>query len=262
MIKLIATDIDGTLIKESSAELYPEIHDEIRRLLDMGIMFCAASGRQYGSASRLFGPVKDELIYIVDNGAHVRYKGEDLIIKPMDMDEVKEIADDIRAFGNMEIVSSTTEGCFLETNDKDFCDLIMNSYHNVAHIVDDITDVGLPIIKLAAYQKGSIFDNARDFIMPKWRDRCRCVISGKTWVDFMDFSVDKGNALCYLQNKYNISPEETMAFGDNENDMGMLRAAKYSYAVDTAMDPIKECAAYTCPGYEQRGVLEVLKGIK
>ena len=47
MIKLIATDVDGTLVKESAPDIYPEILSLIREWTDRGGFFCVASGRQY-----------------------------------------------------------------------------------------------------------------------------------------------------------------------------------------------------------------------
>ena len=49
MIRLIASDVDGTLIKDSTPDLYPEMVRAIRELKKRGILFCAASGRQYES---------------------------------------------------------------------------------------------------------------------------------------------------------------------------------------------------------------------
>ena len=57
MIKLIASDIDGTLVKEGSHEIDPAYYDVIRELKEAGIIFCACSGRQYHSMMELFKPV-------------------------------------------------------------------------------------------------------------------------------------------------------------------------------------------------------------
>ena len=54
MIKLIASDIDGTLIPDSTPDLYPEIEEEIRSLVRRGVLFCAASGRQLTSIRNVF----------------------------------------------------------------------------------------------------------------------------------------------------------------------------------------------------------------
>ena len=58
----------------------------------------------------------------------------------------------------------------------------------------------------------------------------------------MDASVDKGNALKVIQDFLGVSREETMAFGDNDNDLGLLAAAGESYAVANARDSVKKQA--------------------
>ena len=69
MIRLIASDIDGTLLQNGAAEIPPEIFDHIRRLEKKGVLFCPASGRQYTSLRRLFAPVADRVPFLRDGPA-------------------------------------------------------------------------------------------------------------------------------------------------------------------------------------------------
>ncbi len=73
MIKLIATDIDGTLVKDGSLLIDPEYMSVIDRLIDKkGIIFVVCSGRQFSSEFKLFAPIKHKLLYITDGGTVVR----------------------------------------------------------------------------------------------------------------------------------------------------------------------------------------------
>ena len=63
MIKLAASDLDGTLL-DSSGRLPSEIFPLIEELYEKGITFCAASGRQLVSLEKLFAPVRDKIIFI------------------------------------------------------------------------------------------------------------------------------------------------------------------------------------------------------
>ena len=56
-IRLICSDIDGTLLQYGKKELEDEIFEQIRELHRRGILFCPASGRQYTSLRKLFAPV-------------------------------------------------------------------------------------------------------------------------------------------------------------------------------------------------------------
>ena len=66
MIKLIASDLDGTLLQNGAQRLNPEVFDMIRTLKSHGILFTAASGRQYTNLRRLFAPVKDDIAYVAE----------------------------------------------------------------------------------------------------------------------------------------------------------------------------------------------------
>ncbi len=64
-----------------------------------------------------------------------------------------------------------------------------------------------------------------------------------------------------MQGMLGISPQETMAFGDQMNDFEMINQAYYSYAMDNAIDEIKQIARYTAPSNKDFGVVSVLKDV-
>ena len=68
----IATDIDGTLLKDGTLMIDPEYMTVIEKLTSKGIIFVACSGRQFISERKLFAPVCDKLLYITDGGTVVR----------------------------------------------------------------------------------------------------------------------------------------------------------------------------------------------
>lgn len=260
-IHMVVSDIDGTLVKDSSPEVYPEMIDAIRQLRKMGILFCIATGRQYYSVRHMFQEVADDIIYLCENGAHVVYNGQDLHIKEMKGDIVRELLLELRQYrGRFGLVISTPKGCYLERPSEDFETLIRESYHNKYQLTDDFLKEDVPCIKMAIYQKGSIREFGEGEVIPRWKDRVKACMAGEEWVDFMDAHVDKGKALQFLQEYFGISREETMVFGDNANDIGMLTAGGESYAVENAREEVRENAKYTCPGYQEKGVYTVIAG--
>ena len=78
MIKLVVTDIDGTLLPEGTDHLNPELFEVIRALKKNGIQFAVGSGRQYMSMRYLFQPVLDDVIFNAENGSNVMYHGKNL----------------------------------------------------------------------------------------------------------------------------------------------------------------------------------------
>lgn len=260
MIRLIASDIDGTLIKDSTPDMYPEMFQIIRELKEKGIVFCAASGRQYASVRRVFHEVADDIAYIVENGAHIRYQGKDISITPMKREHVEGIMAMLRPYyGECETVISTAKGSLIESKNQEFLDLLTYGYRNSFRQVEDVLAEDEEIIKIAIYHKGSIRELGENTLIPAWKDKVKACMAGDEWVDFMDASVDKGNALKVLQNYLGIDKSQTMAFGDNNNDIGMMLAAGESYAVENAVEEVKKAAGNICPGYEDKGVYHIIK---
>ena len=260
MIKLIASDIDGTLIEESTPDLYPEMAEEIRSLAARGVLFCATSGRQLPSVKNVFRDVADQICYIVENGAHIHYQGKDLSVTPMKREYAQEIVGQLRALGpGFDFVVSTPQGSLIESKNQEFLDLMTNGYHNSYRQVEDVLKEDVVILKIAASHEGSIRELGERELIPEWKDRVQVCVAGEEWVDFMDRSVDKGNGLAWIQSRFGILPEETMAFGDNTNDIGLMKAAYYSYAVENARPEVKEAARFSCPSYERKGVLQAIR---
>ena len=75
MIRLIASDLDGTLLQKGTQSLTPDVISFIERLYtEYGIIFVAASGRQYPNLVRLFGSASKYMAFICENGAAVFYQ--------------------------------------------------------------------------------------------------------------------------------------------------------------------------------------------
>lgn len=259
-IRFVATDIDGTLVKESSPEVDELIPEMLHKLSEKGILCCVASGRQYHSIRNMFREVADEIVYIAENGAHIVYKGQDLSVTTMQKEQSEAIIRKMRSYGKeYDFVISTPKGSLLETGNEEFVRMIRDGYRNKMEVVEDVLSEKPEVIKAAMYHKGSVREVAQKELIPVWKDEVKVCMAGEEWVDFMDKSVDKGNAIAFVQNYFGISPQETMTFGDNENDIGLMEAAAESYAVDNAREPVKKAARHRCPDYTKKGVYETLR---
>lgn len=165
----------------------------------------------------------------------------------------------LRTFYNTcDVVVSSTEGSLLETHNEKFLDFFAKGYHNKYRIVEDVLATGEDIMKIAIYQEHSIRELGENILIPQWQDKVKTCMAGEEWVDFMDASVDKGNALKVIQEYLGVTAKETMAFGDNDNDIGMLEAAGESYAVESARDSVKAKAKHVCPSYHEKGVYQII----
>ena len=107
MIRLIASDIDGTMVPDSSDYIHPGYYDAVRALKKKGITFCACSGRQFHSMQQLLAPVAEDIYFITENGTLVRTKDRILRSWAVDPDYYVTLLQDMRAIeGASAVVSS------------------------------------------------------------------------------------------------------------------------------------------------------------
>lgn len=233
MIKLIASDIDGTLLQNDVRELSPRIIEQIQTLSDKGVLFVAASGRQLANLERLFAPVKDKIAYIAENGALVVYRGKIILKKTIEHELGRRILLDIRQRDNCEILLSGRNTSYLEPKTQEYEERMRHFVKNNVTVVPDITRVQEPFLKISVYEKAGI-EHSMEYFKRKWGNEVTVVTSGYLWLDMMAPDVNKGLAMKFLLKHLHISPDEAAAFGDNYNDIEMLDAVRYSYAMESA----------------------------
>ncbi len=137
-------------------------------------------------------------------------------------------------------------------------DLVRKGYKSIIHVEEDVLVKERMVNKMAIYHKTDILKIADDMIQ-RWSDRMYCTLAGEIWLDFLNRDASKGNAIRSIQETLGISPEETMVFGDNFNDIKMFHSAKESYAVGNAVEAVKKEAKYVTDTNVNDGVLKVLK---
>ena len=120
MIKLIASDLDGTLLHNGAQQLTPRTIELIRALTRKGIRFIAASGRQYDNERRLFAPIRDEISYIAENGSLCVHRGEVISRGIIPDDLAYRIMRDIKKNPDYEIVVSREDTCLIEDRCPEF----------------------------------------------------------------------------------------------------------------------------------------------
>lgn len=261
MIKLIATDVDGTLVEDGSGNLNPEYFPVIEELMKQGIHFVVASGRAKSSISSLMKPIVDKITMIAEGGSYICTQNEDLLFYPIPMEMVKELIVDIRNLTNCEIMISSPKQCYVETNDQDFIQWMEQDYGFCVKRVKDLLEIDDCIVKVSLYHKINAGKEAEKGLKEKWKERLHLAEAGYEWVDCIMPNANKGIALSYLQEKYGITKEETMVFGDNYNDLEMLEQATYSFAVANARKEVKEKANYITDTNINHGVLQILKQV-
>ena len=96
MIKLITSDMDGTLLNDKG-EFAPDFFDVLKKLSNKNIKFAVASGRSCYALEKVFGIHKKDVLYISDNGGHIKSEDTEEIILPMNKDEVFSTIESVKA---------------------------------------------------------------------------------------------------------------------------------------------------------------------
>ncbi len=264
MIRLIASDVDGTLIPEGTPAIHPDFFQVIRDLKERGITFVAASGRSYGSVRSVFEEVADDIYFISNNGGILCYQGQVRKMYPLEEEMILAIITYFREMKEKHEVFyllTTEEQDYTECDDKEMMDWIRNGYKVKVDWMKDACEVKQPLVKMSIYFKNIDAMVMAEEAKARFGDRISIMASGEHWIDFVNKDAQKGNALREIQSELGITEEETMAFGDNDNDISLLLAAKESYAVSGAREAVKEIVRYVLPDTTTETVLNVVKGL-
>lgn len=239
MIKLVASDLDGTLLLNGAQSVEDSMFETIGKLLDRGILFAPASGRQMTSLKLLFAPVAEELVYISENGALVSYKGKTIAKTPMKRELALEIIEDVLTQDYCEVLVSGEKTAYIKPKTKEYHDRMTKVVNYHTTLVSDFSEIQEDILKVAVCDLSGI-EHSKEHFFKRWGNEAAVVVSGSLYLDFMDLQVSKGNAMKQIQQSMNILPEECMAFGDNYNDIPMLDSVGHAYVMEKAVDDIKK----------------------
>ncbi len=260
MIKLIACDLDGTLL-DGNHEITNDNRQVIEELKEKDIPFVIATGRIYPSAAVFSKDLELTTPIIACNGAVIKDPIADRILYhfPVATDSMLEM---IRICKKHDIYFHiyTLDTVYAERNER-----LILEYNEWKEkdperclvktaVVSDI----VPIIKENVVYKLGIFvdeDGAEEAYeeLVKIPGITSC-FSLSTLVDLFNEEASKGVAVGKLSEMYGFRKEEVMALGDNENDISMLKHAGLGIAMNDAREQVKAAANEVTESNENSGV--------
>ena len=146
MIKLIASDMDGTLLNDKN-EIHEEFYKVFQELKNKNIIFAAASGRQYYNLAKRFEKIKDDMMFIAENGTFVVYKGEELLLNALDKETAIELIKIGRHIKESYVVLCGKKSAYIESKDERLIKEV-EKYYEKYKIVNDLTKVEDDILKV------------------------------------------------------------------------------------------------------------------
>jgi len=155
------------------------------------------------------------------------------------------------------VVLCGKKGAYIKKSSEAFVAQLAVYYHQFRMVEDLTTFEDDEFMKIAVYHKGG----SEPYMYPKVKHLegdFLIKISAENWLDISLPGTHKGSALAQLQKEFNITKEETVAFGDYNNDLEMLNLAKYSFAMANAHPDVKAAANYSTKSNDDRGVEHII----
>lgn len=249
-IKLIASDLDGTLLLNGAQKCEESLFPVIERLVERGIYFVPASGRQYVSLQKLFAPVKDRLMYLCENGSLVMYLDQVLVKRQFEDALAIELSHAIMEREECEVLISGERTCYVIPKRQEFVRHLREDVGNQVSVIDAPERIEEPMIKVSFWAPADKLAQTAAALEPKFKGRCLMMTSGTEWIDFAPEGTSKGDALKSIGERLGIAPEEMMAFGDNENDRTMLELVGNPYIMERCNPSIMDIPANRCSRVE------------
>ncbi|AND42534.1 Cof-type HAD-IIB family hydrolase [Cytobacillus oceanisediminis] len=283
MIKCIASDMDGTLLT-ATQKITPENIEAIKTAQEKGVEVVIATGRSYFEASFVLDEAGISCPIICANGAEVRAAdGKVVSSNPLDKDLAKKAAY-ILVQNNVYFEVYTNQGTYTIDEDRGvsiIVDIFLSG--NPEADIDEVTKAaeerfikGL-VRKVNSYDelfnsdehqiyKLLAFSFEPDFLVSAKEDLLKLEgmavsSSGDENLELTSVNAQKGIALEAFVKERGISLLETMAIGDNYNDLSMFKRAGRSVAMGNADDIIKaQCDAVTSAN-EDSGVAKAIREV-
>ena len=263
MYRVVAADLDGTLLR-SDKTISEETIGELRRITEKGVFFIPSTGRTHRELPGALRKLPFLRYALCCNGGAVydyreqRYIYEETI--PYDL--ALEVLEYTKTIPVYESVVVNGERICKGKDDGSICEYIRK--RAVKDILFNFT--GASDVKKAFAAKHSdsqkmllyLDDRAdRETVIRGLRERfpqLEVSSSGPVYIEVNVKGVDKGKALTRFCKMQNIPVEESVAFGDAENDLTMLDAAGLAVVMENGTDEAKRHADMVCPSNDEDGV--------
>jgi len=245
-VRMIAIDLDRTLLRDDKtiSEYSVKVLKECQA---RGIIVAFATARSVDGSKRFVEQIKPDAV--VNNGGSLVFAGDVVIYRrPMSVETTNTLLRLLHSAGKSVgyITTETNKGYFVNIPKEKYWTHSPPAIH-----VDFEKDLDAEAFKVVAEVFDSEISKAAISALPLIN-----VIeyTGEEFVQFFDKEAGKLQGVTALATHYNIALEEVAAFGDDYNDLEMLKGCGIGVAMDNAIDEAKAIADYICDTNENDGV--------
>ena len=258
-IKLIATDMDGTFLRSDNSYDVERFKKVLAHMKKNGCKFVVASGNQYYQLRDFFPGYYDELSFVAENGAFVKDGTEMIFAADIPKATIDFVIDVCRKYEDVEILVNGLRKAYVERSERqEFFDF-MSIYCHQIEWIDDLENIDDQFLKMTAIVPDEKTEFYYEAFCQKLQGRIIPTTSGHGSIDLIVPGCHKASGLKRLTERWQISSEQCVAFGDGGNDIEMLQYCGKSYAMENAPQNVKDSAKYICESNDNDGVLNTLE---
>ena len=257
-IKLIVVDMDGTFLNDDS-----QFNSETFQLLkencaDQDIRFVFCTGKQCERVENIVGDLATNTFIVGDSATRIKYNGDFIYNAEIENQKAKEIIDTIREIDDTQTILACSEtGAYVLDNISESEKKHVHGSYQHVNYIKDYNDIAEDLLKITVHDASGHCKETADRLKHFEKD-VYIVASDEAWIDIADLGVNKGTTINRIQNLLQITPAETIAFGDGYNDLDLFKAAKYKVAMDNAYPELKKEANLIAINNNEDGVVQTL----
>lgn len=277
-LKLIATDMDGTLLTDSEKTFDHEFFARLlNRMDEHDIQFVVASGNQFPKLLQYMEEFQGKnILYIAENGGYIAREDRDILVSAFSPETVAAVVKVLDCFPDVGFIISAHEGAYLireraepitrivrehldflgaeVPQELDYLSFI-NRFYPGTRVINSLEEMGdAAVVKFALQTHRRDIDNILKELVKLLPANVVPVASGFGAIDLVVRGVNKGSALKWVGQELGIAADEMIAFGDNSNDLEMLQFVGEGVAMDNAVPQVK-AAADTIIGHNNDGAV-------
>ncbi|MGH9590654.1 MAG: HAD family hydrolase [Terracidiphilus sp.] len=280
-VRMAAIDMDGTLLPSFGYEISRRNLKALRAAQDAGIQVVIATGRRAAFTAPLLEGLglRADMPLITSNGAVTRTLGGEPIDRwTLDADVARGLCGLLRGFGVLVFTFDQPGRGELVLEDLDRAEgrmeLWVEANREAIEVVSPLEQIftsrGAPIQGMVAGPAGRMREAERTFAASQWSSRCECLRTeyparDLAILDLLPSGISKRAALERLACRLGIGRLETLAIGDNWNDVGMLEWAGQAFIMGNASRELRSMAKMRgwkqAPGNDRNGVAVVLEAV-
>ena len=264
--RLIVSDFDGTLYT-SKYDIPERVKSAIREYVDCGGVFAVVTGRMLKSILPRVRELGLKGIVVAYQGTVIADIQTGKLIKDgsLTLEQSVEIIKTIEDCG--EAINAYSDEILFSNLPKE--DEHLRLYERITGVqAESVTDIplslfiknrGIPCRKIASLVAPKNQRKLYEFLKEKYKDRFDVTCSASVLVELSPLGDDKGAALKYLADYYNIPLNSTVAIGDNLNDLSMIKAAQIGVAVANGDERLKEQADEVTVSNDEGAVAQIIQ---